>query len=780
MPQSSPPTRRPQRREAGPCPLISWGRAGRYASADASSGDPHARPDPARPEPVPPRLRVGVLKSGARRLGLALLVGVALLAPPADAASGQEARVEVRVQSDGEAIEGAQVSAGDRGGLTDAAGAVLLRLPAGEHTIRVTRIGYATVEMPVTLRPGADTTLVIALEEEALEAEEILVVSTRTGRRIEDEPLRVEVVSREEVEEKLLMTPGDIGMLLNETAGLRVQPTAPSLGGASVRIQGLRGRYTQILADGLPLYGGQTGALGPLQIPPMDLGQVEVIKGAASALYGATALGGVVNLISRRPEDEREILLNQSTLGGTDAVLWLAGRPTERWGYTLLAGGHRQTMSDVDEDGWADLPSFRRGMARPRLFWDDGRGRSVFVTLGGMAEDREGGTLPGGTTPSGAPYAEGLETRRLDAGIVGSFLMGRSRLSVRGSAAVQRHRHELGSVVERDRHGTEFLELAYSEDLGSTLMVVGAAVQHERYDAEDVPRLDFDHTIPALFIQADNALTRWLTLSASTRFERHSAYGSQTSTRISALLRPGAWVVRASGGTGYFAPSPFTEETEAVGLGRLLPFDALEVERASSYMLDVGRSVGAWELNATLFGSKVEDPLFVRPDGSGSLILDNASGPVRTWGTELLARYHSGPIHLTATHVFTRSREDEPGGTGRREVPLTPRHTVGVVGAWEDEGRGRVGAEVYFTGKQSLEENPYRGTSEPHWILGFLVERRLGPARFFLNFENVLDTRQTEYDRLVLPSRSPEGEWITDVWAPLEGRAINGGVRLMF
>ena len=113
-------------------------------------------------------------------------------------------------------------------------------------------------------------------------------------------------------------------MLLNETAGLRVQPTAPSLGGASVRIQGLRGRYTQILTDGMPLYGGQAGALGPLQVPPMDLARVEVIKGAASALYGPTALGGVVNLISRRPDPAREIILNHSTLDGTDIVGWLA------------------------------------------------------------------------------------------------------------------------------------------------------------------------------------------------------------------------------------------------------------------------------------------------------------------------------------------------------------------------------------------------------------------------------------------------------------------------
>jgi iron complex outermembrane receptor protein len=75
-----------------------------------------------------------------------------------------------------------------------------------------------------------------------------------------------------------------------------VQSTNPSLGGANVRIQGLRGRYSLILADGLPLYGGQAGGLGLLQIPPVDLGRVEVIKGTASALYGSSALGGVINL----------------------------------------------------------------------------------------------------------------------------------------------------------------------------------------------------------------------------------------------------------------------------------------------------------------------------------------------------------------------------------------------------------------------------------------------------------------------------------------------------
>src|SRR4029453_17509491 len=155
--------------------------------------------------------------------------------------------------------------------------------------------------------------------------------------------MRVEVLQREEIEEKMLMTPGDIVMMLNEMGGMRVQATSPSLGAASVRIQGMQGRYTRFLSDGLPLFGEQVGSLGLLQIPPMDLGRVEVIKGVASSLYGAGAMGGVVDLISRPPSNvaQREALLNRSTRGATDAVTWLGGPLSSRWGAPLPHGGTR-------------------------------------------------------------------------------------------------------------------------------------------------------------------------------------------------------------------------------------------------------------------------------------------------------------------------------------------------------------------------------------------------------------------------------------------------------
>lgn len=695
--------------------------------------------------------------------------------------------VTVSVSHRGNPVEGAQVTAGNTGGLTDTDGRVTLRLPPGPVVVRVERIGFAPVAMDVVVpSAGSMAPVTVELEEEAVEAEGIVVLSTRSERRIEDEPLRVEVIEREEVEEKLLMTPGDIAMLLNETAGLRVQPTAPALGGAAVRIQGLGGRYTQILTDGLPLAGGQTGALGPLQIPPMDLGQVEVIKGGASALYGPSALGGVVNLISRRPaeEAEHEVLLNGTTLKGGDAILWSSGPMTDRWGYTLLAGGHRQPLSDVDGDGWADLPGYRRALVRPRLHFDDGAGGRLLVTVGGMAENREGGTLDGRTTPAGSAYRESLATRKLDAGLVGRKLLGDARLlTVRASALRQAHDHGFDGVREEDVHRTWFGEAALAGTSGEHHWVLGAALQRDEYDAEDVQGFDFRYTVPGIFAQNEYAPRRWLVISASARLDRHSVYGTFFSPRVSALLRSeSGWTARASGGTGYFAPTPWTDETEAVGLGRVTGFGGLEAERARTGSLDVGRAMGPLELNVTLFGSTVRDPLQVRTSAAdpGFLKLLNGGEDLRSGGVELLARYHVEGIHVVATHVYTRSTEPDPSGGGRREVKLTPRHTSSLVAALEQEGRSRVGVELYYTGRQALEDDPYRTVSKPYVILGFLVERRFGRARLFLNAENVLDTRQTRWQRLVRPVPTATGVQVTDAWAPLDGRTFNAGVRWAF
>src|SRR5439155_9112195 len=103
----------------------------------------------------------------------------------------------------------------------------------------------------ITVASGQQQPVTIELEKQPTIEETVTVFATRSTTRLQDQPLRVEVVDQEEIDEKAMMTPGSVAMLVNETTGLRVQTTAPSLGAANVRIQGLRGRYSQLLADGL-------------------------------------------------------------------------------------------------------------------------------------------------------------------------------------------------------------------------------------------------------------------------------------------------------------------------------------------------------------------------------------------------------------------------------------------------------------------------------------------------------------------------------------------------
>lgn len=573
------------------------------------------------------------------------------------------------------------------------------------------------------------------------------------------------------------MTPGSIVMLLNETTGLRVQETTPALGGAGIRIQGLRGRYTQLLADGLPLYGGQAGALGLLQIPPMDLRQVEVIKGAASALYGSSALGGVVNLISKLPADERELLVNATTRAGADALLWLAG-DRGRWGYTFLGGVHGQRRTDVDGDAWTDIPSHRRVTARPRLFRSGDRGRAM-MTAGVMHEERRGG----GALPDGTASVLDLETTRLDAGATGQLLVGGTvLLDFRASAATTAHDHRFGARRERDRHATLFGEASLRGVAGAHSWTTGLALQRDAYAARDVTGFDYTFWTPAWFAQNELSIGGRATFAASARVDRHGEYGTFVSPRASLLLRPaGVMSLRFSAGTGFYAPTPFTEETEEVGLGNVEPLEGLEAERARSASADVGIEVRGIEVHATLFASGIEDAVAVRATQDGTAArLENVRGTTRTRGTELLLRYRREPWGITASHTYVHATEPAPDGAGRREVPLTPRHIAGLVAVYERHGEGRAGIEIYYTGSQRVDDNPYREVTRPYASVGVLLERRFGRVRAFLNLENLTDTRQTHYDPIVLPAPGPWGRRTTDSWAPLEGRVFNGGLRLTF
>lgn len=689
--------------------------------------------------------------------------------------------VLVTVQESMGMVSGLTVRSAGRTARTDSAGRARLSLPVGPQIISVTGIGFKPARASVTVIADSVVTVQVPIAMGEMEMAEVKVTAARIEKLAGETPTRVEVLDEMEVDENKLMAPSGITMLLNETPGIRVLAASPTLGTGSVRILGLPGQYTAMLADGLPLYGGATSALGPLDVSPVDLQRVEIIKGAASALYGGQALGGVINLLSKQPSGKSEVLLNRRTMGVTDAATWLSRQFTESAGASLLVSGTMQDAFDVDDDGWTDQPRARRWGIRPRVVASDSRGRSVFATAGYGFDDRDGGTLSGRLTPAGTAFREGLTSHRADVGARAVVPMQDSgNVALRFALSGNRRSREFGpGPVEDDESTTGFLELTRSLVRSTTSALVGSSLQLDEFENSLNGSYDHRWFTPSLFATAERPFGP-VTLSASVRGDMHPEAGVQVTERFAAMVKPREdWSVRLSGGTGFAAPTAMTEETEAIGLRAVRPRALLERERSVGSMLDVsGKMLGA-EVLVTAYGSVIADAIQLADagDGSGDGVLRNADGDTRIAGIEGAAIWRFEGGKLLGTYGYMKgTRPDATTGT-REPIPMLPRHRIGGDLMFERENDYRGGIEGIWYGAQSLDDNPFRTESRPYLYVMAIAVKQFGRTEVVANFENLLNVRQTDTDPLVRPAPGTGGRWTTDVWAPLEGFMANVALR---
>ena len=300
----------------------------------------------------------------------------------------------------------------------------------------------------------------------------------------------------------------------------------------------MRGRYTRVLFDGLPLAGQQVGGLGLLQIPPMDLGAGRGDQGRG---LGALRRGrdgrrdqpgraarrrrsgprGAVQSVHRGHDRRRRLLLA--------ALVAAASRHAAR------PALHHQTKNDIDDDGWYDLPGYSRFVVRPRLFWDDGKARSGWLTVGLTGENRYGGAVSDALPPQLRAWITARRSIRRAVDVGGSYQeIFRDSLMFNGRVAgtLQRHEHVFGSTIERDRHTNVFAEAslrgaARPSHLGRRRRVRARVVRSARCAAVRVLP-----SRPGLFAQDDIRWSDWLTVSASARLDLHHTYGTFFSPRV--------------------------------------------------------------------------------------------------------------------------------------------------------------------------------------------------------------------------------------------------------
>src|SRR5579863_2453981 len=283
----------------------------------------------------------------------------------------------------------------NKGGVTDSLGVVRLEgIDGGSYEFQVSCTGYRSKEVTAAVPLRGQDELVITLEPDVQTLGDVVVSSSRINGRIKELPTRVEVLGTEDMEEETSMHPSNVAMLLSEASGIQTQQTSVASGNVQIRILGLDGKYTQLLKDGFPMYSGFSNGLSVMQIPPLDLSQVELIKGSSSSLYGGDAIAGIIDFISRKPGSRPDwnLLANQTMRGGTDVGSFYSGR-NKHWGLTLLNTFTHQVPVDINNDGFTVLPKLSAFTINPKVFWYPSDSATVSLAANTTLDHRIGGDL---------------------------------------------------------------------------------------------------------------------------------------------------------------------------------------------------------------------------------------------------------------------------------------------------------------------------------------------------------------------------------------------------
>jgi iron complex outermembrane receptor protein/outer membrane receptor for ferrienterochelin and colicins len=675
---------------------------------------------------------------------------------------------------------------------TDSAGSALFEnMPAGQYKVSVSHVGFQEQEVSVTL-PLMEPFLLVTLQRaDEDEEEEVIVQSTRTSRTIANVPTRVETIELEEIDEKSNMRPANVAMILHESTGIQVQQTSATSGNSSIRIQGLDGRYTQLLKDGFPNFGNFSSGLSILEIPPLDLKQVEIIKGPASPLFGAGAIAGVVNFVSRTPKEtpEYNFIVNHSNIGQTN-IGGFAAQRGKKAGYTLLALYNRQKAYDVDEDDFTEVPESDEFTINPKLFLYPAATTTITIGNSFTKGQRTGGDLQVIKNQADAfhQYFEKNEKLRNVSTLEIDIKRGtKQRFIVKQSFSVFDRKITIPSYQFAGVDHNAFTDVSYVSNADKHALVLGGNFAYNSFREKKTSSGDRNNTIRTggLYGQHTWDASETVKLESGLRVDvtdyRNDVYSNTevfVLPRLSLLVKyDSKWSSRFGGGMGYKTPTIFTEETETIQYRNVEQLNDVRSEKSYGGTADVNFKTSivddlSFSLNQMFFYTTIEKPIVLQADLSGKFRFVNAGNPVHSAGFETNAKFiYKENFKLFLGYTYTAIKAKYL--VGNQFLPLVPRRKLNTALIYEKGDVIKIGLEGYFTGRQHLSD----GTQTPAFKeLGFMAEKIFNKFSLYINFENFTDTRQSRYKNVVNGSHiAPRFD---EIWTHTEGFVFNGGIKL--
>lgn len=652
---------------------------------------------------------------------------------------------------------------------------------SGEGHIEIHAAGYLTYISDAfdfsKGAPGLNVTLF------RIPSEEVVVTATRTAKMFAETPVKTEVITGASIENK---DAANLASALALTTGVRVENNCQNCNFTQVRINGMEGKYSQVLIDSSPVMSAMTGVYGLEQIPAEMVDRIEIVKGAGSALYGGNAVAGVINVITKEPQvNSVDLKVRQEAIDGKPATNlgFHSGFVSKNMDTKvfLFADHQRREAVDIDRDGISELGRLNSSSFGANVYHDfEGIGGKLKMGFFHIHEERRGGdrlSLP----PQETGITEWVKSDQLclnaswdhSLSALTHYALGLSYMDARRETYYGSHQDP--NAYGKTRNPLFHFSSQVNHQAGAHLLSFGVQYKRDKLKDEALGYgriIDQTYGEGGVFLQDEWKPAAWATILGGLRLDKHSALDRVIVNPRASLLAgiTKDLALRVSVSTGYRAPQVFDEDlhiTQVGGEGLVIVNSPdLKEERALSLFagLDYGRQWGdrLLQLSVEGFRTRVTDAFIFREieAGDNSRVLQriNGSGAV-VEGLSLNAGVMTGSgLNLSTGWTVQRSRLDSPEPEfGSRCFFRTPDvygfvrlggsvpSIADVEISFDYTGSMRVPHYAGYIGRDRLEQTKGMGVTNIRLKRNLLVTGE--HCSLILGIFNVLNTMQQDLDK---------------------------------
>ena len=587
---------------------------------------------------------------------------------------------------------------------------IFKNIKEGEYTLQAEMMGYITQKKKVTVSRDFAVDIHFAMEEKSADMNEVVVSANRNEVSRKDAPVVVNVLSQKLFEQ---VNSTDLAKALNYQSGLRVENNCQNCGFPQVRINGLEGPYSQILINSRPIISALSGVYGLEQIPTNMIERVEVVRGGGSALFGANAVGGTINIITKDPiNNSYQVATNLSNMNGKaweqymGANASLVGKDNV-YGLALYQTYRNRNPYDDDGDGFSEIGKLNMNTFGLRGYYRPTQTSRISLEYHTTNEFRRGGNKFK-LEPFETDITEQTKHVINSGGVNYDLFLNSYKHKISAFASLQHvdRNSYYGAQQDPNAFGktkdlTWVAGATYTGNFEKVLFSPAqftAGAEYQQDDLHDVMsgyNRDLKQVVKIGSVFAQNEWKMNLfSLLAGVRMDKHNLIEKAIfSPRVNLLYKPlDKLQARATWSTGFRAPQAYDEDlhiTAVGGEGVLISLaDGLKPERSNSYSASVDWTdqVGHFQYNLLLEGfyTSLNDVFYLQnigTDASGNALQERRNGSgAKVYGLNIDGKIaHGNDISLQAGFTVQKSRykemtywsEDE-SVAGTKNMPRTP------------------------------------------------------------------------------------------------------------